>query len=103
MKETISFVPWTFIKICCGTHKEELSLTTVRGIPVYCCQCDDCSLKVPAEIYEKILDSTVAKLNANCLAVGSKWRQRFAGKSYGCSVLSAADGKKPEIGVIHLG
>ncbi|MBR6051609.1 MAG: hypothetical protein IKP68_10485 [Clostridia bacterium] len=99
MKETISFAPWDFIEVKCYEHKCPLELREVNGRPFYCCPEEDCGLQVPPEIYGKLLDETILRMNRNALVVGGVWHKRFAGSSFTCTVLSAPDGKKPEIGI----
>ena len=99
MKEKIAFASWNFIKIICAKHREELVLKEISERPSYVCPKDDCSLQVPSAIYEKLLEDTVTKLNSNALVIGSSWRRRYLGKAYECTILSAAAGKQPEIGI----
>ncbi len=99
MKEKIAFASWGFIKIICAKHGEELVLKEISGRPTYVCPKEDCTLQVPSAIYEKLLEDTVSKLNANRLVIGSSWRRRHLGRTYECSILSAAAGKQPEIGI----
>ena len=99
MKETISFAPWDFIEIKCFEHMETLELREVSGRPFYCCPEKECGLQVQSEVYEKLLDETVSRLNRNDLVVGSVWHKRFTKSYFTCTVLSAPDGKKPEIGI----
>ena len=99
MKERIAFAPWGFIQIKCAEHKEDLILVSANGKPNYCCPHSGCSLHVSDLVYEKMLEETVTLLNSNKLAIGSKWGKRIAGKTYEFFVLSAAEGKRPEIGV----
>lgn len=99
MKEKIAFASWSFIKIMCAKHGEELVLTEISGRPTYICPNEGCALQVPSAVYEKLLEDTVSKLNANLLVIGSHWRRRYLSKTYECSVLAAAAGKQPEIGV----
>ncbi len=99
MKEKIAFASWGFIKIICARHGEELVLKEISGRPTYVCPKEDCTLQVPSAIYEKLLEDTVSKLNANRLVIGSSWRRRYLGKTYECFILAAAAGKQPEIGI----
>ena len=99
MKETIAFASWSFIKIMCAKHGEELVLKEISGRPTYVCTKEDCTMQVPSAIYEKLLEDTVSKLNLNSLVIGGKWRRRYLGRTYECSILSAAAGKQPEIGI----
>lgn len=99
MKEKIAFASWSFIKIMCAKHGEELVLKEVSGRPTYSCPNDECALQVPPAVYEKLLEDTVSKLNSNRLVIGSSWRRRYLGKTYECSILAAAAGKQPEIGI----
>ena len=99
MKETISFAPRDFIDVKCCEHKCSLELREVNGRPFYCCSEEECGLQVPPEIYGKLLDETISRMNKNALVVGGIWHKRFAGSSFVCTVLSASEGKKPEIGI----
>ncbi len=99
MNEKIAFASWSFIKIRCAKHGEELVLTEIAGRPTYICPNAACSLQVPSAVYEKLLEDTVSKLNANRLVIGSSWKRRYLGKTYECFILSAAAGKQPEIGI----
>lgn len=99
MKERIAFASWSFIKIMCAKHGEELVLKEISGRPTYVCRNEGCTLQVPSAIYEKLLEDTVSKLNSDALIVGSSWRRRYLGRTYEGSILSAATGKQPEIGI----
>lgn len=99
MKEKIAFASWSFIKIMCSKHGTELVLKEISGRPTYVCRNEGCTLQVPSAIYEKLLEDTVSKLNLNALAVGSNWRRRYLGRAYECTILSAAAGRQPEIGI----
>ena len=99
MKEKIAFASWSFIKILCATHGEELVLKEISGRPVYVCPRRDCTLQVPSVIYEKLLEDTVLKLNSNALVIGSRWKRQYLGRAYECSILSAVSGKQPEISI----
>ncbi len=99
MKETISFAPWDLIEVKCLEHRQDLKLREIYGRPYYCCPDVKCGLKVPSVIYEKLLDETVSRINRDAMVIGSVWHKRFAGTRFICTVLSAPDGKKPEIGI----
>lgn len=97
MGERIAFTAWDFVSLCCYEHKEELLLEAVNGKPFYSCPVDSCDFSIPALVYEKILDETVKKINEGKLIVGARWRKKYCGKNYECTINAAPVGKKPVI------
>lgn len=83
--DKIASVPWGFVKLVCGKHKEtrsELILTdTARG-PFYLCSDNGCTLSVPAAVHERLLDEVIKILNIKGGLVGYTWKKRVMGHLY---------------------
>lgn len=87
--DKIASIPWGFVKLVCGKHKEkrsELILeNTARG-PFYRCNVDGCTLSVPAAVHERLLDEVIKILNIKGGLVGYTWKKRILGQLYGFEI-----------------
>jgi len=99
MKERIAFVPWSYIRIICAVHREELILDEFRGKPVYRCCAGSCTLQISPSLYEKILNDVVLMQNKGELPVGTCWKRRSDSRYVELTLTACANGKQPEISV----
>lgn len=99
MSDRIAFASWSYIRMICPLHKEELVLDEINGKPIYRCDSKECTLKISAVLYEKVLDDVISLQNKGNLLVGADWRRKSDSKVYEFTVVSCANGKRPEIAV----
>lgn len=97
MSEKIAYASWSYIKLVCSIHREELILDEVNGRPVYRCGAEGCALKLSPSLYEKILDDVVSFQNKGKLPVGASWKRKSDSRFVEFTLTACANGKQPEI------
>lgn len=103
MAEKIAFASWDFIEPICAEHETALEIGEIRRQPFYVCSNDGCNTKIPAYVYEKILEDTVSKLNAGAVALGTKWRKKYLGKNYEMKLVVLVNGRRTKVSVRCFG
>lgn len=99
MSEKIAFASWNYIRLVCSNHGDELVLDEISGRPFYRCRTNECDLRISSALYEKVLDDVIALQNKGELLVGIHWKRKSDSKITEFSVISCANGKRPEISV----
>ena len=99
MSEKIAFASWNYIMLVCPIHSRELILDDVNGRPIYRCEVNECHLTISSALYEKVLDDVISLQNKGELLVGACWRRKSDLKVVEFTVISCANGKRPEIAV----
>ena len=99
MSEKIAFASWNYIRLVCAIHGDELVLDEFNGRPFYRCGTTECDLKISSSLYEKVLDDVITLQNKGELLVGVHWKRRSDSKFVEFTVISCANGKRPEISV----
>lgn len=99
IKEKIVYTAWSFVELHCQEHGDVLALKEVNGKPFYCCPQEQCTVRVPAAVYEKIRMEVVKRINTEKYALGAKWVHRYLKVTYECKVISAISNLFPVVSV----
>jgi len=102
MGEKIAFVSWDYLRLVCDLHRTELELILKGSRTLYSCTADNCSVSIPTELYEKVLEDVVNMQDNGPLMLGYRWRRKSKGEAFEFSVISASQGKCPIISVKQI-
>ena len=97
--EKIVYTAWSFVELRCHEHGKELHLRQVNGKPYYCCAQPECTVRVPAAVYEKIRMEVVKRINTDKFGIGIKWVHRYLKVPYQCKVISVVGNLFPVISI----
>ena len=102
MGERITFVSWNYLRLICVLHKTELELRSKGNKTLYTCTDEFCSVALPTELYEKLLEEVVDMQNKGPLMVGHRWRIKGKNDAFEFAIVSSANGKAPTVSVMKL-
>ena len=82
MGERIAFVSWDYLRLVCDLHGAELELTLKGNRTLYSCTDSGCSVALPTELYEKLLEDVVNMQNNGPLMLGYRWKRKSKGEAF---------------------
>lgn len=103
--DRLSTVPWGFIRLVCLHHGQErpkLSLQSGTRGPFYGCSAAGCRLRLPAGVYEKLLEDVMKTLNQDGSVVGRRWNRQAMRQVYSFEILHCEHETGVTVGVRQL-